>query len=72
MVHVLLKPGLENFKHYFTSMWDECSCAVVWTFFGVAFGIGMNIDLFQSVATAEFSKFAGILRAWLDGVMFIN
>ena len=23
MVHVLLKPGLENVKHYFTSMWDE-------------------------------------------------
>ena len=23
-VHVLLKPGLENFEHYFTSMWDEC------------------------------------------------
>ena len=22
-VHVLLKPGLENFEHYFTSMWDE-------------------------------------------------
>ena len=22
MVHVLLKPGLENFEHYFTSMWD--------------------------------------------------
>ena len=21
-VHVLLKPGLENFEHYFTSMWD--------------------------------------------------
>ena len=21
MVHVLLKPGLENFEHYFTSMW---------------------------------------------------
>ena len=33
MVHVLLKPGLENFEHYFTSMWDECNCAVVWTFF---------------------------------------
>ena len=28
-VHVLLKPGLENFKHYFTSVWDECNCAVV-------------------------------------------
>ena len=28
-VHVLLKPGLENFEHYFASMWDECNCAVV-------------------------------------------
>ena len=29
MVHVLLKSGLENFEHYFTSMRDECNCAVV-------------------------------------------
>ena len=36
-VHVLLKPGLENFEHYFTSMWDECNCVVVWAFFGIAF-----------------------------------
>ena len=36
-VNVLLKPGLENLKHYFTSMWDECNCAVVWAFFGIAF-----------------------------------
>ena len=36
-VHVLLKPGLENFKHYTTSVWDECNCAVVWTFFGIPF-----------------------------------
>ena len=28
-VHVFLKPGLENFEHYFTSMWDECNCVVV-------------------------------------------
>ena len=28
-VHILLKPGLENFEHYFTSMSDECNCAVV-------------------------------------------
>jgi len=35
-VHVLLKPGLENFEHYFTIMWDECSCAVVWAFFAIA------------------------------------
>ena len=36
-VHVLLKPGLENFEHYFTSMWDECNCVVVWAFFDIAF-----------------------------------
>ena len=28
-VHILLKPDLENFKHYFISMRDECNCAVV-------------------------------------------
>ena len=37
IVHVLLKPGLENFEHYFASMWDECNCVVVWAFFGIAF-----------------------------------
>ena len=37
MVHVQLKPGLENFEHYFPSMWDECNCVVVWTFFGISF-----------------------------------
>ena len=35
-VHVLLKPGLENFDRYFSSMWDESNCVVVWTFFGIA------------------------------------
>ena len=28
-VHVFLKPGLENFEHYFISVLDECNCAVV-------------------------------------------
>ena len=36
-VHILLKPGLENFEHYFISVWDSCNCAVVWAFFGIAF-----------------------------------
>ena len=32
-VHVLLMPGLENFEHYFASMWDECNFAVAsWLF----------------------------------------
>ena len=37
MVQVLLKPGLENFEHFFTNVWDECNCVVVWAFYGIAF-----------------------------------
>ena len=36
-VHVLPKPGLENFEHYFISMLAECNCVVVWAFFVIAF-----------------------------------
>ena len=35
-VHVLLKLRLENFEHYFVSVWDQCNCAVVWTFFDIS------------------------------------
>ena len=48
-VHVLLKPSLENFGHYFASIWDECNW---WQFeYFLAFlisGIEMKTDLFQS------------------------
>ena len=44
-VHILLKPGLENFEHYFASLWDEYNCAVVLVL--PFFGIGMITDLFQ-------------------------
>ena len=48
-VHVLLKPGLKNCEHYFTSVWDECNCAVAWAFFGIAFLWDWSeTDLFQS------------------------
>ena len=36
-VHVLLKPGLENVRNYFASVWDACNCAVIRAFFGIAF-----------------------------------
>ena len=36
-VHVLLKPSLVNFEHYLASMWNECNCVVIWTFFGTVF-----------------------------------
>ena len=28
---------LGEFEHYFTSVWDECNCAVVWAFFYIVF-----------------------------------
>ena len=36
-VHVLVKSGWKNFKCYFSSVWEECNCAVDWSFFGIAF-----------------------------------
>ena len=67
MVQVLLKPGLENFEHYFPSVWDEGNWAVVWTFFGITFLWDWNENSFSSpVATAELSKFAGTLSAALS------
>ena len=32
-----MKPGLEDCEHYFANLWDECNCAVVWAFLGIAF-----------------------------------
>ena len=47
-IHIFLKPGLKNFEHYFASMWDECNCVVVLTFFGIAFFWDwMKTDIFQ-------------------------
>ena len=71
MVHILLKPGLENFEHYFASMSDECNCVVVWTFFGIAF----LWDWYQTwpfsvLLPLLFSNFAGILSLALHSIIF--
>ena len=45
----LLKPGLENFKHYFAIIWNECTYTIVEQFLPLHFfGIEMKTDLFQS------------------------
>ena len=44
-VHILLKPGLGNFEHYFVSVWGECSCVIVWAFFDIAFLWDWNENL---------------------------
>ena len=46
MVHILLKPGLENSEHYFPSVWDEFNCVVFLAFFGVSVEL-LGIDYFQ-------------------------
>ena len=68
-VHVLLKPCLENFEHYFASVWNECDCAILWTFFGIAFLWDRNENWywpFPVLWPLLFSKFAGILSAPLS------
>ena len=64
----MLKPGSENFEHYFTSVWDECNCAVVWAFFGIAFLWDWNENWPFPVL---FSKFAGILTKLTDETIII-
>ena len=44
-VHILMKPGLENFKHHFTSVWVECNCAVVCD---MSRNIGIRLQNFQT------------------------
>ena len=61
-VHVLLKPVLENLKHYFTSVWDECNCVVVC----LSLGLELKLTFSSLVAPAEFSKFADMLSAALS------
>ena len=66
-VHILLKPGLENFEHYLLAC--EMSAIVCYFEHSLAlpfFGIGMKTDLFQSCGHSQLSKFADILSAALS------
>ena len=65
MVHVLLKPGLENIEQYFVSVWDECNCAVVWAFFGIAFLWDWNEDWPFPVLWPLLS-FPNLLAYWVN------
>ena len=64
-VHVLLKPGLEKFEHYFASVWDECNTlSIFWHC--LSLGLEWKLAFSSPVAIAEFSKFADILSAALS------
>ena len=36
-LNVLFKPSWRIFEHYLASMWNEHSCSIIWTFFGISF-----------------------------------
>ena len=69
-VHVLLKPGLENFECYFASSelvgWVQLygSLSILWHC--LSLGLEWKLTFSNPVATAEFSKFAGTLSAALS------
>ena len=64
MVHILLKPGVENFEHYFASMWNECNCAVVWIFFGIDFLWDWN-ENWPFPVLSPLLSFANFLACWM-------
>ena len=71
-VQVLLKPNLENFEHYFASVWDDCSCAVIWAFFGIAFLWDWNENWPFPVLWPLLS-FPNLLACWVqhfDSIIF--
>ena len=67
-VHILLKPSLKAFQHNRPRRYNEHNCVVLWTSFGIAlfWGLEWKLTFSSPVATAEFSKFAGILSAALS------
>ena len=65
MVHILLKPGLENLEHYFASEWDECNCAVVCALFGIAFLQDWN-ENWSSPVPWPLLSFPNLLAYWVQ------
>ena len=56
LIHVLLKTSLENFEISFASMWNEYTCVVVWTFFGIAFLLDWNENCVSLYCTAKWIR----------------
>ena len=67
MIHVWLKPGLENCEHYSASVrWVQLWGSLNSPWHCLSLGLEWKLTFSSPVATAEFSKFAGILSATLS------
>jgi len=62
-VHV--QPSLENFEHYFASVWDGCNCMVVWTLLCIAFLCDWNKNWSFPVLWPLLS-FPNLLAYWVQ------
>ena len=65
LVHVLLKSSLKDFEHYLARIWNECNCAVVWTFFNIAFLWDWNANWHFPVLWSLLS-FPNLLAYWVQ------
>ena len=52
-------------EHYFTSMWDEYNCVVIWAFFGIAFLWDLNENWTFPVVWPLLS-FPNLLAYWVQ------
>ena len=62
---ILLKPHLEKLEHYFASMWNECNCTVVWTFFGIALLWDWN-EIWPFLVLWLLLSFPNLLTYWVQ------
>ena len=67
-VHVFLKPDLESFEYYFNvcEMFEHLCSSLSILWHCLSLGLECKRTFSSPVATAEFSKFAGILSAALS------
>ena len=61
---VLLKPNLKDFGYYLATMWNECNCSVVWTFFPIALLWDWNENWYFPVLWSPLS-FPNLLAYWV-------
>ena len=64
-VHVLLKPSLKDFEHYFAGMWNEHNCMVAWTFFGIALLWDWN-ENWPFLVLWPLLNFPNLLTCWVQ------
>ena len=63
-VHVLLKPSLKDFEQNLTSMWNECNCMVVGTFFGIVLHWDWN-ESWRFLVLWPLLSFPNLLTYWM-------